>query len=189
MKPCTFYFLLLGMAAACGNPPTPKPEGYLRIDLPEQHYRLFDSTTFPYRFECPVYARVTPDTTSYNREPYWLNIQLPEKATIHFSYKRIKHNLPDLLDDTHKFVYRHVIKASAITETPIHNGKKKNYGMIYEISGETASSVQFYVTDSVRHFVRGALYFMETPNYAYLAPMIGRYTSDIEQLIETFQWK
>ncbi|MDR2449168.1 MAG: gliding motility lipoprotein GldD [Prevotellaceae bacterium] len=188
MKPCILYFLLLGVAA-CGNPSTPKPEGYLRIDLPDKHYRLFDSVTFPYRFECPVYARVAPDTTSYNHEPYWLNINLPEKATIHFSYKKIKNNFPDLLNDVHNFVYRHVIKASAITETPIRYSGKKTCGMLYEISGEAASSVQFYVTDSVRHFVRGALYFMETPNYAYLAPMISYYTLDIEHLIETLQWK
>ncbi|MDR3184448.1 MAG: gliding motility lipoprotein GldD [Prevotellaceae bacterium] len=183
------YILLFGFATACGTPPSPKPEGYLRIDLPEKSYRLFDSLRFPYRFECPVYARVAPDVASHNREPYWLNIHLPEKATIHFSYKRIKNNLPELLDDTHNFVYRHVIKASAITETPIRNREKQAYGMLYEISGEAASSVQFYVTDSVRHFVRGALYFMDTPNYAYLSPMISYYTSDIEHLIETFQWK
>ena len=189
MKPCIFYFLLLSVAAACGNPPAPKPEGYLRIDLPEKHYRLFDNVAFPYRFEYPVYASVAPDTTSHHHEPYWLNIHLPEKATIHFSYKKIKNNLPELLDDTHNFVYRHVIKASAITETPIHNSEKKTYGMFYEISGEAASSVQFYATDSVRHFIRGALYFMETPNYAYLAPMISYYTADIEHLIETLQWK
>jgi gliding motility-associated lipoprotein GldD len=189
MKLCTLYLFLLGMMAACGNPPAPRPEGYLRIDLPDKHYRLFDSVAFPYRFECPGYARVVPDVTSYKHEPYWLNIQLPEKATIHFSYKSVRHNLSELLDDTHNFVYRHVIKASAITETPIQNSEKKTYGMLYEISGETASSVQFYVTDSVRHFVRGALYFMETPNYAYLAPMISYYTSDIEHLIDTFQWK
>jgi gliding motility-associated lipoprotein GldD len=189
MKPSPLYVLLLCVATACGNPPAPKPEGYLRIDLPEKHYRLFDSLTFPYRFECPMYARVAPDTTSHNHEPYWLNIGLPEKATLHFSYKRIKNNFPELLDDTHNFVYRHVIKASAITETPIRHSEKQIYGMLYEISGEAASSVQFYATDSVRHFVRGALYFMETPNYAYLAPMISYYTSDIERLIETLQWK
>jgi gliding motility-associated lipoprotein GldD len=188
MKFRLLYFLLLSMAA-CGNPPAPRPEGYLRIDLPEKHYRLFDSVAFPYRFECPVYARVTPDVASHNHEPYWLNIALPEKATLHFSYKKVKNNLPELLDDAHKFVYRHVIKAGAITETPIYHREKKTYGMLYEISGEAASSVQFYATDSVRHFVRGALYFMETPNYAYLAPMISYYTLDIEHLIETLQWK
>jgi gliding motility-associated lipoprotein GldD len=188
MTPRALYLLLLGLAA-CGNPPIPRPEGYLRIDLPEKHYRLFDSTAFPFRFECPVYALMEPDTISPNREPFWLNIRLPENATIHFSYKKVGKNLPELLDDTHNFVYRHVIKATAITETPIFHSQRRTFGMLYEISGETASSVQFYVTDSTRHFVRGALYFLETPNYAYLAPMINYYTIDIEHLIETFQWK
>ena len=189
MRPHPLYILLLGIAAACGNPPSPRPEGYLRIDLPEKSYRLFDSTRFPYRFECPAYARIVPDVASRNHEPYWLNMHLPEQATIHFSYKRIKNNLSELLDDTHNFVYRHVIKASAITETPIRDSEKKTYGMLYEISGEAASAVQFYVTDSVRHFVRGALYFMDTPHYAYSLPVISYYTTDIEHLIETLQWK
>jgi gliding motility-associated lipoprotein GldD len=150
---------------------------------------MFDSINFPYRFQAPVYARLVPDTISYGYEPYWLNIKLPFQATLHFSYKRINNNLPELLDDTYNFVYRHVIKADAITETPYQNSAKKVYGVLYEIGGNAASSVQFYATDSVHHFIRGALYFMETPDHDFLSPMISYYTRDIQYLIETIEWK
>lgn len=161
----------------------------MRVDLPEKAYRLFDSTAYPYRFECPVYARLIPDTLSYKYEPFWLNMKLPAKAMLHLSYKRINKNLTALLDDTYNFAYRHVIKADAIIERPFEITGRKVYGILYEIDGNVASSVQFYATDSVRHFLRGALYFNETPNHEFLAPLIDYYTADIVHLVETLAWK
>ncbi len=190
MKQFLLYLLFAGLLfAACGQPSAPKPAGYLRVDLPEKNYRLFDSTGYPYRFEAPAYACLIPDTKSKDYEPYWLNVELPANATIHLSYKRINNNLPELLDDTHNFVYRHVIKADAITETPFRNDSKKVYGLLYEIGGQVASSVQFYATDSSRNFIRGSLYFTETPNREFLSPMIAYYTVDIAHLLETLTWK
>ncbi len=183
------YLLFIVLATACGNPPAPKPEGLLRVDLPERNYRTFDSTGYPYRFQCPGYANITADTQDLHYERYWINLKLPADATLHISYKRVNNNLPELLDDTHNFVYRHVIKADAITETPFAHPSKKVYGLLYEIGGDAASSVQFYATDSTRHFLRGALYFQRTPDHDFLAPIISYYTTDIIQLIETLEWK
>ncbi len=190
MKHLFLYTAILLLLIGCySNQSTPRPNGYMRIDLPEKTYRLFDSIGYPYRFESPIYAKLVPDTESYKYEPFWLNIQLPAKATIHLSYKRINKNLTALLDDTHNFVYRNVVKADAIDETLFRIEHKKIYGMIYELGGNVASSIQFYATDSTRHFLRGALYFNETPNYDFLAPMIDYYKADILHLLETLDWK
>ena len=190
MKTYPIYILLFVLLLGCSNHSSmPKPNGYMRIDLPEKNYRLFDSTGYPYCFECPTYAQLIPDTESYNYEPFWINMRLPEKATLHLSYKRVNNNLSAMLDDTYSFVYRHVIKADAITESTFQIKEKKVYGIIYEIGGNTASSVQFYATDSLRHFLRGALYFNETPNQEFFAPMIDYYTADIFHLLETLVWK
>jgi len=190
MKHYLIYIFLVALLLGCNNnPSTPKPAGYMRIDLPEKAYRLFDSTAYPYRFEYPVYAQIVPDTESYNYEPFWINVKLPQKATLHLSYKQVNKNLTALLDDTYNFVYRHVIKADAIIESSIEIKDRKVYGVLYEIGGNTASSVQFYVTDSTRNFLRGALYFNETPNYEFLLPMINYYTADILRLLETLVWK
>jgi gliding motility-associated lipoprotein GldD len=190
MKHYSIYLLLLALLLGCNNhSSTPKPSGYMRIDLPEKNYRLFDSVGYPYRFECPAYAQLVPDTESYGYEPFWINVKLPQKGTLHLSYKKVNNNLTALLDDTYNFVHRHVITADGIIATPFHIRDRKVYGIIYEIGGNAASSVQFYATDSTRNFVRGALYFNETPNYEFLTPLINYYKIDIIHLLETLEWK
>ncbi len=185
-----FFVLVLGMAACTSTPTVPKPRGYLRDDFPAKTYHVFDSTGFPYRFDIPAYAKITEDKKAYGYEPYFVNMQMPRyNATLHISYKRVQHNLPVLLDDTYNFVYRHVIKADDITETPFINRKRKVYGVLYELGGDVASSVQFYVTDSSRNFLRGSLYFMATPNKDSLAPSIAFLTEDIAHLMQTVEWK
>ncbi|PIV58809.1 MAG: gliding motility lipoprotein GldD, partial [Bacteroidetes bacterium CG02_land_8_20_14_3_00_31_25] len=52
-----------------------------------------------------------------------------------------------------------------------------------------ASNIQFYVTDSIRHFVRGALYFETKPNKDSLAPIINFIEQDVTHLVETLRWK
>jgi gliding motility-associated lipoprotein GldD len=61
--------------------------------------------------------------------------------------------------------------------------------MLYNIKGNTASSVQFYLTDSVNHFLRGSLYFDVKPNKDSLAPVINFIRGDIEHFMESFSWK
>ncbi|MDR2802426.1 MAG: gliding motility lipoprotein GldD [Prevotellaceae bacterium] len=185
MIPMMFVF-----AACGGGAPVPKPHGYLRTDFPEKNYLLFDSLDYPYSFNYPDYAGIVPDRQSYRYEPYWINLRMPAyNATVHISYKRIRKNLPELLDDTYSFVYRHVIKADEIAETAFRNDEKKTYGFLYEIGGDVASSVQFYLTDSTRHFLRGSLYFMSAPNADSLAPSIAFLTADIQHLMQTLEWK
>ncbi|MDR0668083.1 MAG: gliding motility lipoprotein GldD [Prevotellaceae bacterium] len=183
--------LWLWMAVSCGGGAgTPKPRGYIRIDFPEKEYHPFDSSGYPYRLACPAYGYVAPDTESYRYEPYWINIRMPRyKATVHISYKRVQKNLSGLLDDTHSFVYHHTIKADAIIETPFSHPEANVYGMLYEIGGNVASPVQFYATDSLRHFLRGSLYFFTPPNSDSLAPAIAFLTQDIEYLMQTIEWK
>ena len=43
---------------------------------------------------------------------------------------------------------------------------------MYDLKGNTASSLQFFVTDSTRNFLRGSLYFNAEPNKDSLAPVM-----------------
>jgi len=181
--------LFLILFAACNETYTPKPRGYFRIDLPEHEYIAFD-TTFPYAFEYPVYAEISPDPFS-PEEPYWLNIDFPEhKGRIHLSYKTVDGNLAEYLEDSRQFVMKHIPKASAINDSLILDRERKLYGLVYQIEGMGAASpCQFFVTDSTEHFVRGALYFDVVPNNDSLAPVIDFLQKDIEHLLSTFTWK
>jgi gliding motility-associated lipoprotein GldD len=62
--------------------------------------------------------------------------------------------------------------------------------MLFDIRGlGVASTYQFYLTDSIRHFVRGALYFDGPPNNDSLAPVIEFLKLDIDHLLNTFKWR
>jgi gliding motility-associated lipoprotein GldD len=81
------------------------------------------------------------------------------------------------------------MKADAINEHIIKNQADKIYGILYDLKGNTATSIQFYVTDSTNHYLRGSLYFSAEPNADSLAPLIDFFREDIVHLIETLKWK
>jgi gliding motility-associated lipoprotein GldD len=182
-------FTLLLLLVSCSDSYTPKPRGYFRIDLPVREYRVFDSA-FPYTFEYPVYADITADSSKL-AEPYWINIRYkPLNATLHFSYKVIKGNLPQYLNDAHTLVNKHIPKASAISQREFLDPAHRVFGLVYDIRGaDAASPYQFYLTDSVSEFVRGALYFNHIPNNDSLEPVIDFLKKDMEHMINTFRWK
>lgn len=186
--PVSMAIALIMLMASCDSEYYPKPRGYFRIDLPEKNYTRFDSI-YPYSFEFPVYSKLSPDTDPH-AELYWINISFPQfKGTLHLSYKRINGNLNNYLEDTRTMVMKHIPKASAIENKAYENAAHRVYGLTYTISGVAAASpYQFYLTDSTRHFLRGALYFNTVPNNDSLAPVIEFLKEDINHLIETFEW-
>lgn len=180
--------LILLLLFSCREKSIPRPRSYFRIEFPEKQYTYFD-TICPFTFEYPAYGKISYDING-KVEPCWFNLEFPQyKATIHFSYKQINGNLAVILKESNEYVYTHTIKADAITEQPWFNKEKKVYGILYDIKGNTASSVQFFLTDSTKHFLRGALYFYVQPSEDSLAPVISFFREDIVHLIESFQWK
>lgn len=180
--------LCIGLTA-CQSDYAPKPRTYYRIELPQKQYQTFDSTGYPFAFEYPVYAGIVPYEKADN--PYWLNIAFPDfNGKIHLSYLPIHHNLSEYIADANNFVGIHQQKATGIREKEYCYPEAKVYGMVFEIKGSgVASTYQFYVTDSSKHFVRGALYFETAPNNDSLAPVIDFVKQDIDHLIGSFQWK
>ncbi|PKP10372.1 MAG: gliding motility lipoprotein GldD [Bacteroidetes bacterium HGW-Bacteroidetes-4] len=185
------YFILLIslflLSVSCNSDYTPKPRGYFRIDLPEREYKQTPEK-LPYAFEYPVYS-VLVNYRQTQPELYWINLVFPKfNATLHLSYKTIDNNLEEYLNDSRNFVYKHTVKADAISETPYLNAEKKVYGILYDIKGDAASNTQFFLTDSTHNFIRGALYFEVYPNKDSLAPVLDFINKDLVHLIETFEW-
>jgi gliding motility-associated lipoprotein GldD len=177
------------ITAACGHPAQPRPKGYFRIDLPEKGYVTFDSLSCPFTFEYPSYGKIT-QSNERNPEPWWFNIEFQKyKAKIHISYKEIKGNLPSLLEDNYTLTYNHTIKADAIRERVFSDTTNSISGLLYDLKGNTATAVQFYVTDSTNHFLRGSLYFFAPPNADSLQPVIEFFREDIIHLMESVRWR
>jgi gliding motility-associated lipoprotein GldD len=191
MKKIINLFLFISLFVVlygCNNDYTPKPRGYFRIDLPEKKYQPVPEG-LPYHFEYPVYAAIERRNSNLPDERFWINVVYPKfNAKIYISYKSVNRNVEKYLEDSRSFVYKHTIKADAISETPYIDVQKKVYGILYEIKGDAASNIQFFTTDSTRHFVRGALYFNEVPNKDSLAPVIEFLKADIQHIMETFEW-
>ncbi len=83
----------------------------------------------------------------------------------------------------------HITRADAINEELIYNTDKRVFGILYDLKGNTATAVQFFVTDSINHFLRGSLYFSSEPNPDSLAPVIDFFRQDIAHMIETLKWE
>ncbi len=180
--------LLWCLPVACHRSSTPKPEGYARIDFPEKAYRLYDRQD-QYRFEIPVYSEVVADS-SRMAEPGWINVVFPPlNGTVHLSYKPVKDNLEDYITDARTLVYKHTVRAEGIEETPFYQRDQRRFGIVYDLKGNVASAVQFFITDSTHHFLRGSLYFNSRPNRDSLNPVITFLREDIMHMIETTEWK
>lgn len=178
------------MLTSCMNEDNyqPRRKGYFRIALPEKKYVKYDAGC-PFTFEYPAYARVVKDTDN-DAQPCWLNVVYPQfKGKLYLSYKVVNGNLPQYLDACRLFAIKHEIKASAINESDVINRKEHMYGLIYDIEGNAASNMQFYLTDSTHNFIRGALYFYSVPNKDSLAPVLSFIKEDILHMIKTFRWK
>jgi gliding motility-associated lipoprotein GldD len=185
---CAFVALFAYACWSCGGNYIPKPKAYIRIDLPEKEYRVFDSTPYPYTFEYPVYAQTVPDVQE--GEKYWLNINFPQQnANVYLSYKDNRY-LDSNIAATLFYVDKHISKSTGIETISYSDFDNKVYGTVFYIKGqEVASTMQFYLTDSSRNFIRGAFYINVRPNNDSLAPVIDFIQDDIEHLINTFRWK
>ena len=181
-----FIWCILALVG-CRKAATPRPYGYYRIELPAAEYIAFESGK-EYRFERSVYA--TPQVLAHDGEGKWMNLHYELlNADIHCSYMPVHANLRDLTDDAMEFVYKHVSQASAIPEREFANDEAKVYGVFFTLQGNTASPYQFFLTDSTRHFFRGAAYCNCRPNADSLQPVLDYLERDIQHLIESFEWK
>jgi hypothetical protein len=157
---------LVSLISCQGESPTPKPEGYPRIQLPERSYQTYDSAC-PYRFQYPTYLG----------------------ARLYLSYRSFNNleKLQTYREDARTFAYKHTVKASRIEERRIRRDSVS--GIFYELGGNTATALQFYVTDSNRHFMRGSLYFNTKPNRDSLRPAIQFLKKDMLKMIRTLEWQ
>ena len=184
-------FMLLG-TAGCDMDYKPKPRAYPRIAFPEREYREYAPDTCPFRFSLPTYAQVKPYEFG-QPEPCWQTIHFaPFDAQLHLSYKQVKGDtarLYQMSEDARAFVYRHTVKAQTVDEALISNPRRNVSGILYQLGGETASALQFYVTDSSQHYLRGALYFKARTNRDSLAPVIDYLEKDIRTIIRSIRWQ
>lgn len=181
-----FVILLLG----CTSTYTPKPLGHNHIDLPEVSYQQ-SPDSFPFTFAYSTHASILNDTT-WMAEKYWFNLYYKDLgAHVNITYKPVfesKARLKDFLSDAYKLTAKHQIKAYSIDESILRT-PMGYYASIAELEGEVPSQFQFVITDSTRHFLRGALYFKTAMKNDSLAPVIEYVKMDMIHFLQTLEWK
>ncbi len=189
---CILAVTVFTLLFSCRKARTPRPRGYFRIELPEKEYQRFVSED-DFSFDYPVYGVI--DTVSKNPDNNYIhyNIRFPDyKSTVYLTYFRgqNKDNILSKIENLrNNYVYKHIVKADDITETPFEKTENQVYGIIYDIKGNAASNLNFYITDDSSRYLSGALYFRARPNKDSLAPVVSFFREDIIHLLESLHWE
>ncbi|MDE0986825.1 MAG: gliding motility lipoprotein GldD [Schleiferiaceae bacterium] len=178
--------LFLGIVS-CTNAPIARPTGFMRIGLPASDSSIALTSDFcGFNAQIKDHVKVTY-TDSVN---CWVDLVYPDiKSTIQLTYKTIDSNLDELLVEAQKLAYKHTVKATGMREQEFSYQDSHVYGMYYEMSGASATTTQFYATDSNSHFLRGVMYHYSAPNPDSLAPVTDFMRSEILSFISSLQWK
>jgi len=206
------YSIFVFLIISCNSTYTPKKEGYYKINFPPKAYTTFNDSSYPYTFEYPVYAKISKDSSYFNdgaKNPYWININFPSfNGTIFISYKNIggtstyklknadgtyrdstgKNNFEKMVNDSYNLTYKNDIKAYSIQDSVMRTPNNVT-GVFFTLAGNVATAKQFFLSDTLHHFLRGALYFDATPNEDSLRPVNAFLQQDMKHLINTLKWK
>jgi gliding motility-associated lipoprotein GldD len=183
------FLLSALLLTSCQDSYLPKPRGYHRLDLPKPIYQRSQGP-YPYSFEQNSFAKMVADTTRFS-EKYWSDVQYPGlNAEVELTYKTLtsREQLSELIKDSRTLVTKHQIKASSIEEGSELAGTGDR-AYLFELQGQVPSQFQFYVTDSSKHFLRGALYFKVANRNDSLSPVIRYIAEDIHHLLRTLRWQ
>ena len=195
IKNSCLIMLLVLLFISCGGDVVPKPNAFLRLEYPKaQYHKIEQVTSLPFTAEINELAtKVTARKMNSTTESYGINIEYPSlKGTIFLTYKAIDNtpeNLMTFLRDAQNLTQKHTLKADEINEQEYINKERNVYGMFYEVGGNAASQSQFYVTDSIQHFLTGSLYFYAKPNYDSILPAAKYLENDIRHIMETITWE
>jgi len=179
----SIFSVVLLSVFSCKKDTLPKPSSQLRLDYQVAEYAHFEN-------DCPFTFDMNSEAVIKEKSACNFTIDYPKmKATIYVSYKPVNNNINALLRDAQKLTYEHVIKADDIEEQPFINTENKVYGMFYQVNGNAATNGQFYVTDSVKHFIDCSVYFYAKPNFDSVMPAASYIKDDMRRLMETLRWK
>jgi len=188
----TWMLALATLAAAVGwwiQPEAvsvPKPLGHIRIALPDTASTAYTSPCAT-TFRIPNHAKIELQPSRPGEVGCWYNVFFPRfNARLHCTEVPVNDGLPALMSDAQSLVFGHEVAASGIRRHGLNVPGKS--GMLYSLEGPVATPLQFFVTDSVSHFMRGSLYFSHAPNPDSVAPVLERMEADVRRLMETLVW-
>lgn len=163
----------------------PKPPTYLEISYPERTYDVYQDAC-GYSYNKPSYFTVkdVKDSECFRDIDFeMLN------GTLHLTRLDMEEgDAGKYINYSIDNINEHKVMASAIYDTSFVRSDDKVFGTFFELQGNVASPFQFYLTDSVKRFVSGVVYFNVRPNYDSIRPVLDFVKSDLYEFMETIKW-
>ncbi len=188
--------LVVSLMMSCGQEKVylPKPRLFPQVNLPEKGYQEASESDCPFTFTYPTYGSLNREEYFKDEDPVhscWFDLTMKEiNASIHFSYIPVndRPHFDELVNDAFRMVTEHNQKADGRRDSLFRN-KHDVEGLLFDIEGDVATPIQFFMTDSTSHFLRASLYFDDKVDADSIAPVLRFVRTDIDTLIESFQWK
>ncbi len=180
-----FSTLIIALSfASCEDSYSPKPTGYFRIATPAKDYKKTD-------LPCSYQFEYNENANLLEKQNCWYDLKYPSlRATLQLTYKKVtENNLDTLLAEGHNLAYEHTVRADGIDEKLYLNPDEKVFGLLFQLKGNAATSMQFFVTDSTDHFLRGVLYYYASPNADSLKPVNEFMLGEMQHLMESLRWQ
>jgi len=195
-----FVFLITMVFTQCKEDKVfiPKPRMYPKIEFPAKSFKAFQPNSCDFNMEIPEYFQYIKDTSSVKKldinpedAACWFDLYSEQlNSYIHMSYFAIdsRKGFDKLVADAFEMVDKHNVKANYRDEIKVDDASRRLHGILFEIDGPVATPLQFFLTDSTNHFLRGSLYFKSQVNTDSIAPVYSFVKEDFNHLLESFKW-
>lgn len=189
----TGFIIVFCLACWGSDNYTPKPRAYPKIEFPNRDYQAFGNEVCPLIFRYPGYAEVKMQESFFGEKPAhscWFDLYVPAfDARIHCTYSSIdsRKEFDDLVHDSFTIANKINQRSQYMDEIRVANAAGVG-GLIIEFTGPAASPLQFFLTDTIHHFFRGALYFNTQARPDSLEPITAFLKEDIAVMINSFEW-
>lgn len=194
-----FVLILFSLSCKDDKVYIPKPRMYPKVEYPEKSYQTLNILECPFEMDVPKYFKYVKDSTSVKKlqlKPSdvacWFDLYSEKmNSHLHLSYFDIAQSagFDKLVADAFEMVDKHNIKANYRDEVKVNDKSRRLHGIIFEVDGPVATPLQFFLTDSTQHFLRGSLYFNSQVNPDSIAPVYAFLKEDVNHFLETFKWK
>ena len=179
-----FFFTLITFS--CNEPNLPKQNGFLRIEFKEPYYTIHEEIDIPFNF---YYNSNYTYIDQIGSDQFLLDYK-DLNLSLNLSFYSIKTKL-DLEKKSRDFsliLDTHIKKSNGIVLREYDNDVNRMFGKLYEMKGDVASPIQFYLTDSVSNFISGSVNLKFKSNYDSIYPSIQYVKNDILVLFESINW-
>ena len=185
-KIISLLLIFFSIFYSCIDSNLPKQSAFLRIEFPEPNYIAPNEIKLPIDF---YYNLSAADINVTNSKQFSLNYP-KMNLIVDMSLNKItkREDLENNFRDFSLKLETHTKKSNGIFIREYEDLNNRVYAKIFELRGDVASPIQFYLTDSTSNFINGSLNLKFKSKYDSIFPTIQYVKNDILVLVESLNW-